>query len=93
VSTYTDEQIVKGIEKALAVQDVKAVPGLIALLALQNSQRAESIRQTILLGLEIAAHAKPKSQGYSKDADAHEDREPVLRVWRSRHGRAVGARW
>jgi hypothetical protein len=57
MSAYTDDQIVTGIEKALGKQDVNAIPGLIALLALQNPERAESIRQTILLGLSIAAKA------------------------------------
>lgn len=52
---YTDEQIEAAIRSALAKQDIDAVPGLIALLALQNPHRAEEVRQTILFGLRIAS--------------------------------------
>jgi hypothetical protein len=48
---YSEDQIVSGIESALRKHDVHAIPGLIALLALQNPRRAE----TILFGLRIAA--------------------------------------
>lgn len=51
---FTDEQIEAGITKALAQQNVKVIPALIALLALQNPERAHNVRQTILLGLSIA---------------------------------------
>lgn len=59
---YTDAQIEGGIRLALSRQDVKAIPGLIALLALQNPDRAEAIRQTILFGLSLAA-ASSKNEG------------------------------
>jgi len=52
---FTDAQIEQGIHRALAKQDIHAVPGLIALLALQNPHRAEEVRQTILFGLSLAA--------------------------------------
>ena len=55
MSTYTDEQIESGILRALKAQDINAIPGMIALLALQNPARAEAVRQTILLGLSIAS--------------------------------------
>ena len=54
--TYTDDQIQAAITKALKAQDVKAIPGLIALLALQNPTLAEQIRQMILMGLSIATN-------------------------------------
>lgn len=54
VREYTDDQIVTAIESALRKRDVEAIPGLIALLALQNPDRAETIRQTILFGLSLA---------------------------------------
>jgi hypothetical protein len=65
--TYTDAQIEKGIGLALERQDVNAVPGLIALLALQNPHRAEQIRETILFGLKIAADVNASGQA-SQDA-------------------------
>jgi hypothetical protein len=56
---YTDDQIVSVITKALREQNVKAIPGLIAVLALQNPERAEGIRRVILVGLDIAASTEP----------------------------------
>lgn len=52
---FTDAQIEAGITAALAEQNVAVVPGLIALLALQNPARAEVVRQTILFGLSLVA--------------------------------------
>lgn len=52
---FTDDQIERGIRLALGKQDIKAVPGLIALLAIQNPRRADMVRQTILYGLDLAA--------------------------------------
>lgn len=52
---FTDDQIERGIRLALERQDVKAIPGLITLLAIQNPRRADAVRQTILYGLDLAA--------------------------------------
>lgn len=52
---FTDDQIERGVHLALEKQDIKAIPGLIALLALQNPRRADMVRQTILYGLDLAA--------------------------------------
>lgn len=52
---YTDEQIEEAIALALHKQDVKAVPGLLALLALQNPERADYLRNLMLFGLSVAA--------------------------------------
>lgn len=54
VHEFTPAQIEAGIHSALAKQDIDAVPGLIALLALQDPHRADMIRQTILYGLSVA---------------------------------------
>lgn len=59
MSDYTDAQIETAIARALEKQDVKAVPGLIALLAPQNPERAEHLRQLILVGLSIASKGAP----------------------------------
>lgn len=64
--TYTDEQIEQGIHKALQAQNVQAVAGLIALLALQNPQRADQLRQTILYGLSLATTSADRA-----DYDEH----------------------
>ncbi len=53
---FTDEQIEQGIASALAEQNIAVVPSLIALLAAQNPERAELVRQTILLGLSLATN-------------------------------------
>jgi hypothetical protein len=57
---FSDEQIESAIGEALAEQNVNVIPGLIAVLALQNPERAEHIRQTILLGLNVAMSAPPR---------------------------------
>lgn len=49
------EDYTKAITKALENQDVKAVPGLLALMAIRYPREAEELRQTLLLGLTIAA--------------------------------------
>lgn len=51
---YTPAEIERAIESALRQQKVEAIPGLIALLALQDPARAESVRQMILAGLRVA---------------------------------------
>ncbi len=55
MSEYTDDQIETAIMSALQKHDNEAVVGLLMLLALQNPHRAEIIRDTILLGLALAA--------------------------------------
>lgn len=57
MSEFTDAQIERGITLALKRQDIDVIPGLITLLALQNPRRADTIRQTILYGLDIATKA------------------------------------
>lgn len=59
---FTPDQIAEGIRRALAKHDVKAVNGLIALLALQDPHRAEAIRQTILVGLRVTSASQPTEQ-------------------------------
>lgn len=60
---FTDEQIERGIHHALMGQDIEVIPGLIALLALQNPKRADEIRTTILLGLAIASRTNEGGEG------------------------------
>lgn len=51
---FTPDQIVDAIVHALHEHDVKAVPGLIKLLALQDPRRAQDVLDTIKAGLAIA---------------------------------------
>lgn len=63
---YTDAQIESAIESALAKQNVAVIPGLIAVLAMQNPERADVVRRTILLGLSVATSASlPSDSGAS----------------------------
>lgn len=52
---YTDAEIQRAILVAVSRNDMQVVPGLITLLALQNPSRAETVRQTMLLGLELTS--------------------------------------
>jgi hypothetical protein len=54
---FSVEDIEKGIHHALRAQDVQAIPGLLKLMALQDPERAEELRQTMLLGVTIAGAA------------------------------------
>lgn len=68
MSTYTDAQIEDAITAALREHDVEAVAGLIAVLALQNPNRAEEIRQTLLAGARLAAVPGGKETRNERDA-------------------------
>lgn len=50
---HTAFQYTEAIRRALAAGDIKAVHGLLTLMALDYPREAEDLRQTMLLGLAI----------------------------------------
>jgi hypothetical protein len=55
---FTPDQIVEGIETALADHQVTVIPGLIKLLAVQDPRRAQQVLDTIETGLTIAGERR-----------------------------------
>lgn len=49
MSEFTDAQVIAAISKALAASDMKAVVGLLHVLAIQNSREAAILVNTIEL--------------------------------------------
>jgi hypothetical protein len=58
MTTYTDAQIIAAVGAAIRADDIQAVPGLIALLALQNPREAELLRGSILDALAVLESAR-----------------------------------
>lgn len=51
---FTTDEIEAGIAGAIAAGDFEVVPGLIQLLAVRNPERAQTVLDTIELGIEIS---------------------------------------
>jgi hypothetical protein len=52
---FTDEQILTTIGSALRKRDIEAIPGLLAVLTVQNPRLAETVRDGILIAAKAAS--------------------------------------
>jgi len=57
VTEFTDQQLEDGIVSALGEGNIKAVEGILRLLAVQNPARAAVMLDTLKLSIEIAREA------------------------------------
>lgn len=54
----TADQLEAGIHNALAARNVQAAHDFLLLMAVKDPRRAEMIRMTLLVGIEIAREAR-----------------------------------
>lgn len=58
MTAYTDAQIIAAVGAAIRAGDIEVVPGLIALLALQNPREAELLLDSIQVALKLLDGAR-----------------------------------